>query len=166
MKSLGFAIVGLALIASAPATVLAADGAPSKEAVVGTWEGKVEIDLDLLKTDERFAKHSAEQLDFLLRVLKDTLSKTTMSITFAADGKAAGQLDGPGIAAKDRQKEGTWTLDGAAVKVSAATKDDADKQPPRDMIFTWVDAKTMTMGFPAKDGKEWPKGIAFKFTKK
>ncbi|RIK83414.1 MAG: hypothetical protein DCC68_03835 [Planctomycetota bacterium] len=166
MKSLGFAIIGLALVSSVPVTAVAADDAPSKEAVVGTWDGKVEVDLDLLKSDERFGKLSAEQAETLLRVLKDTLTKTTMSITFAADGKATGELNGPGIAAKDRPKKGTWTIDGGAIKVKAATKDDANKESQRDMVFTWVDAKTMTMGFPAKDGKEWPKGIAFKFTKK
>jgi hypothetical protein len=141
----------------------------SKESLQGTWAGKVEIDEAVLKTDEKFKEIPAEQAELVLGLLKNQFGKMTMTMTLNADGTASAEMDGPGIAAKDKKKEGTWEVvktDGATITIKITPKVQTEKDKPKDVVLTHVDEKTLTMGFPGKDGEELPKGIAFKFTKK
>jgi hypothetical protein len=177
------AFVGL--VASLHSGIASAEVKATKEMLVGTWDGKVEIDEDALKADERIKKIPADRVDFVVQVIKDQLSKTSMQISFAEDGKAMRELSGPGIPPKERSRACTWTIDGATVTVKLApeeakggsdgekkngekkdgTKNDG-KKAARDMVFTVADERTMTVAVPAKDGNTWPNGVVFKFTKK
>jgi hypothetical protein len=158
------AAIGLFTAAPASAEVKA-----SKEMLHGAWTGKVSIDEVALKADEKFKEIPAEQADLVLGLLKEQFAKMSMSMTFNADGTASAEIEGPGIPAKDRKKEGTWEVvktDGDSITVKITSKDEADKEGPKDMVFKCLDEKTMTMGLPGKAGAEMPKGIEFKFTKK
>ncbi len=164
--------VVLALVAAvaflAPAQA-SAEVEASKEMLHGTWTGKVTIDEAALKADDKFKEIPAEQADLVLGLLKQQFSKMKMDMTFNADGTASAEIEGPGIPAKDRKKEGTWEVvktDGDSITVKITSKDEADKEGPKDMVFKCLDEKTMTMGLPGKAGAQMPKGIEFKFTKK
>lgn len=161
------------------AGVASAEVKATKEMLVGTWTGTVEIDDAALKADDRIKKIPADRVDFVVQVIKDQLSKTSMQITFAEEGKATRELSGPGIPPKERSRACTWTIDGATVTVKIVPeeakadgdkkegeKDNGKKAIVRDMIFTVTDEKNMTVAVPANDGKDWPAGVLFKFTKK
>lgn len=155
-----------AFVAASPAS---AEVKASKEMLHGSWTGKVTIDEAALKADDKFKEIPAEQADLVLGLLKQQFAKMTMSMTFNADGSASAEIEGPGIPAKDRKKEGTWEVvktDGDSITIKITPKSEDDKEGPKDMIFKCLDEKTMTMGLPGKAGAEMPKGIEFKFTKK
>jgi hypothetical protein len=170
MKQKSFAaFVLVAAVAISLVSPVVAEVKATKEALHGTWTGKVEIDEAALKADEKFKEIPAEQADLLLGLLKQQLTKMTMNMTFKGDGTASAEVDGPGIAAKDKKKEGMWEvvkIDGAKITVKIESKGEGEKDAPKEMVFTCVDDKTMTMGIPGKSGVEMPKGIVFKFTRK
>lgn len=167
----------LAAISAAAAIMIAALNSPvaaevkaSKELLHGTWNGKVEIDEAALKADEKFKEIPAEQADLVLGLLKNQFGKMTMTMTFNTDGTATAESDGPGIAAKDRKKEGKWEVvktEGAVITVKVTPTGSGEKDPPKEFVLTFASEKELSMGLPGKLGADaMPKGIAFKFSKK
>lgn len=168
MKRMSGIALAAALVALA-ATPVSAEVKASKEMMHGTWAGKVTIDEAALKADEKFKEIPADQADLVLGLLKQQFAKMTMSMTFNADGTASAEIEGPGIPAKDRKKEGTWEVvktDGDSITIKITPTGEGEKEGPKDMVFKCLDEKTITMGIPGKTGAEMPKGIEFKFTKK
>ncbi len=141
----------------------------SKDLLQGSWAGKIEIDEAALKADEKFKDVPAEQADLVLGLIKGQLEKMSMNMTFNADGTATAESNGPGITAKEKKKEGTWEVvktDGASITVKVTPKESNEKDPPKDMVLTFISDKQLSMALPEEAAKVMPKGITFKFTKK
>lgn len=169
--------VALALIVGfvAASSARAAEPKASKELLVGSWTGKVEIDEAALKADKQFKELPAEQADLILGLIKQQFVKMKMSMTFNDDGSATAEIDAPNIPATEKKKAGTWEVvkaDGASISVKITPKveegkEASKKDKPQEMTFKFIDEKTMTAS-PGDDkaGGGFPDGVAFKFTKK
>lgn len=162
--------VAAAILFAAVGSSVAAEVEASKDLLHGTWNGKVEFDEAALKADEKFKAIPAEQADLVLGLLKNQFGKMTMVMTFNADGTMTEESDGPGIAAKDRKKEGKWEVtkaEGAVLTVKVTPTGNAEKDPPKEFVLTFTSEKELLRGVPGKlGGDAMPKGIAFKFSKK